>query len=837
MVIIVDREGAVKSVPASIPQGTSLHGVTIISPYTNASCVLKVKPANEEWIRETLSAAATTADNEGVVFTANLPDAVTETAGRAMYQLSFTYPSGEIIPTNVGSFTVSEGVPYDMPESAEDLSGYTLKEIYTLLSGISSDALITKRALSKMRTPSIRPLILPADEWLANKVTVLADGVTDDSVVLVTYDPEEASTYADAEIICIEKGEGYLSFSCENKPTVDISVTALIFNKVPLSESSGGGGGESGGGTGGTLPEAPTNKVAVPSIKIAGDILTISHGSGGVKAESFDIFALENQVMHTLAEGVTEITYNLCALLSGYDYGAYYISVTAKNETQGATPSQSNVVLYEYAAEVVDAPAFLGKPSISFNSVLPTMVEITPGEGNTVEITSYVLYVDGSQKLTTPLSSIDLSILSFDVGTYELTVKAYNETKGIYSEASDALTYKRGNKLNAPTINLVGNTLTITNNGGDVDADHYIVMTSGGTLGVYSTNTKTIDLRTELAQKGIAPSSELRVWVYAHNDDLNINSPSTPYVTYAYDAFIDAPRISLVNDRVTIFPGTANVKTDVYYIFVDGKRTAETVLTTYDLSVLQLTGGVHAVSFVAYNQEHDIYSASSNEVKYGVEVESFLDAPTVRLDGYTLYVSPGVGSTVDAEKYSIYAGTSWLADISVSEAEYKILSGIGSKNVGTYSIVVYAINETLGVESVPSAPISFKWEGYTLKITHTSEQGVGGYYWKGRYEPQFNENGQVTGYTGTIDVEENEGSYEPKVTTIKKLRANDVVCIGFGNLALGMIFSSITSRTMCSSQSYEYTDIDSDSPYKYFVVTGFNSTSSPIAEISTMARN
>lgn len=837
MVIIVDRDGSVKSVPSSIPQGTSLHGVTIISPYTNASCVLKIKPANEEWIRETLSAAATTADNEGIVFTANLPDTVTETAGRAMYQLSFTYPNGEVIPTNVGSFTVSEGVPYDMPESAEDLSGYTMKEIYTLLSGISSDALITKRALAKMRTPSVRPLVLPSDEWIANKVTVVAEGVTTDSIILVTFEPDEVSAFTDAEIVCVEKGDGSLTFACKDRPTEDIAVTVLIFNRVPLSESSGVGGGESGGGTGGTTPETPTNKVAVPSIKIAGDILTISHGTDGVKAETFDIFALENQVMHALAEGVTEITYNLRTLLSGYEYGAYYISVTAKNETQGATPSSSNVAFYEYAEAVVETPAFLGKPSISFSSVLPTLVEITPGEGNTIEITGYVLYVDGVQKLTTPLSSIDLTLLSFDAGTYELTLKAYNESRGIYSEASDAITYKKGEKLNAPTITLVGNTLTIASGGGDVEVEHYVVMTSGGTLGIYSASTKTIDLRTALAQKGINPSSELRIWVYARNDGLNINSQSTPYVTYAYDAFIDAPRISLVNDTITIFAGLSNIKTDVYHVLVDGKKAAETVLNTFDLSTLELSAGTHTVIALAYNAEYDVYSTASNEVSYGVEVEAFLDAPVATLAGNVLKISVGALTTAEVEKYNIYAGTSLIAEVSGGTAEYKLIDGIGTKSPATYKITVVAKNETLGLESAPSAALSYQWVGYTLKIIHSSAEGVEGYYWKNKTTPLFDENGMVTGYNGMITLDENEGSYSTKTTEIKGLRRNDYICIGFGSLAQGDISSSIDSRTMCSTKSYDYTGYDSSAPYRYYVVSDFTATTNPTAEIITSARN
>jgi hypothetical protein len=107
MVIIVDGDGNVKSVPSSVPQGTALHDVTIIAPFTTSTCVLKIKPVSAEWIEDNLAVATTTTDGAGVVFKAEIPGAVTELAGRVKYQLSFAGQDASVKKSKVGSISVT----------------------------------------------------------------------------------------------------------------------------------------------------------------------------------------------------------------------------------------------------------------------------------------------------------------------------------------------------------------------------------------------------------------------------------------------------------------------------------------------------------------------------------------------------------------------------------------------------------------------------------------------------------------------------------------------------------------------------------------------------------
>jgi acyl-CoA-binding protein len=73
-----------------------------------------------------------------LVFNAKLTHSVTRTAGRDEYQVLLTDQSGRAVASYMGSFNVSRGVMVDMPEDAADLSEYSLEQIYTMLSNVTT---------------------------------------------------------------------------------------------------------------------------------------------------------------------------------------------------------------------------------------------------------------------------------------------------------------------------------------------------------------------------------------------------------------------------------------------------------------------------------------------------------------------------------------------------------------------------------------------------------------------------------------------------------------------------------------------------------------------------
>lgn len=138
MIITVDGEKRVASVPATVPQGTNLSQVTIIAPFINSTCVLKIRPPSQEWMEEIICQPALSYEKNCLIWTVNIPDIATAYAGRTDYQLSFIGKNGERFPTFSGSITVSRGIPVSIPNSAEELSDYTINDIYIMLSNVTS---------------------------------------------------------------------------------------------------------------------------------------------------------------------------------------------------------------------------------------------------------------------------------------------------------------------------------------------------------------------------------------------------------------------------------------------------------------------------------------------------------------------------------------------------------------------------------------------------------------------------------------------------------------------------------------------------------------------------
>ena len=136
MIIYCDLQGNVSTVPSSVPMGTLLDDIVIMAPQVNATAILKIKPAYQEYIPDIICSPVLN-DDHILVFDAKIPKSVTKTSGRAEYQVVLKDSSGKTVSSFMGSFNVSRGVLVDMPDSAEDLSDYTLEQVYTMLSNVT----------------------------------------------------------------------------------------------------------------------------------------------------------------------------------------------------------------------------------------------------------------------------------------------------------------------------------------------------------------------------------------------------------------------------------------------------------------------------------------------------------------------------------------------------------------------------------------------------------------------------------------------------------------------------------------------------------------------------
>ena len=137
MIIYCESDGRVNTIPSTIPFGSAMREVTIIAPQTSASVALKIKPPNGEYQPDIVCSPELDA-NGMVVYTARLPKAIANRAGRAEYQVLFSMPNGEQIPTFTGTFNVPRGVMVDMPSTVEELSAYSIEQLYELLTNLTA---------------------------------------------------------------------------------------------------------------------------------------------------------------------------------------------------------------------------------------------------------------------------------------------------------------------------------------------------------------------------------------------------------------------------------------------------------------------------------------------------------------------------------------------------------------------------------------------------------------------------------------------------------------------------------------------------------------------------
>lgn len=87
---------------------------------------------------------------------------------------------------------------------------------------------ITKRSDDVEESAAGQAILLEAAKWDSNTITVEAEGVTPTSIVIVAPLPASQEAYTSYGILCVEQGDGILTFTCVTKPVVDINVGVVI---------------------------------------------------------------------------------------------------------------------------------------------------------------------------------------------------------------------------------------------------------------------------------------------------------------------------------------------------------------------------------------------------------------------------------------------------------------------------------------------------------------------------------------------------------------------------------------------------------------------------------
>lgn len=80
--------------------------------------------------------------------------------------------------------------------------------------------------------------LLSTSGWNNKTQTISVAGVTTTNTVLVTYSPTSKSEYINAGVYCTAQGDGTLTFTCINTPTLNIYVNIIIYIDA-LSNANG----------------------------------------------------------------------------------------------------------------------------------------------------------------------------------------------------------------------------------------------------------------------------------------------------------------------------------------------------------------------------------------------------------------------------------------------------------------------------------------------------------------------------------------------------------------------------------------------------------------------
>lgn len=81
-----------------------------------------------------------------------------------------------------------------------------------------------------------RSVILYASNWESQRMEVTVGDVKSDSVVFISPAPLGQREYSESGIYCVEQGNGYLVFECEEEPENDIPLNIVIYNEGEVEE-------------------------------------------------------------------------------------------------------------------------------------------------------------------------------------------------------------------------------------------------------------------------------------------------------------------------------------------------------------------------------------------------------------------------------------------------------------------------------------------------------------------------------------------------------------------------------------------------------------------------
>lgn len=134
IVIKVDSNGNVTTVPAFVHMGESMVEAVIYSDAYHSLCTMRILPPNQEQVEEVICTPIIDDTKKRVsAWKATLPDTITAQSGLCNYQFLFTNLNGKQEVSEQGTFKISGIVPYNAPATVEDFSQYTISELYALL--------------------------------------------------------------------------------------------------------------------------------------------------------------------------------------------------------------------------------------------------------------------------------------------------------------------------------------------------------------------------------------------------------------------------------------------------------------------------------------------------------------------------------------------------------------------------------------------------------------------------------------------------------------------------------------------------------------------------------
>lgn len=132
MIIFAKEDGRVEASPAFIPKGSGGVPVQVFAPYfAGCTCEVWVNPPSALQLDPIILTPEF--GRRSGVWSGKLPPGAADSPGRGEYQLKFTSTQGNQAATLSGTYGVQRGVVDAYPDNMDDLSGYSLASLATLL--------------------------------------------------------------------------------------------------------------------------------------------------------------------------------------------------------------------------------------------------------------------------------------------------------------------------------------------------------------------------------------------------------------------------------------------------------------------------------------------------------------------------------------------------------------------------------------------------------------------------------------------------------------------------------------------------------------------------------